>query len=438
MPQNDNAGKFGGSYGSDPILDPPKDIPERNRDYRRLGHQDLWIDSLCIIQDNEEDWAREAASMAKVYSQAYCTLAALSSSDSNQGLNLIPPDFLVDMVVHDTDNEKYRLRFQHEKLDWRSVYNGSLDDSPLRYRAWAFQEKELSSRIVHFGKTQLVLECSAEKGSISDGERGSTSWKWTTRSPIQSSSSTVDLYDFWSPLVMDYAERNITKVSEKLLAFSGIAQTYQRLVPSAKYVAGMWSTHLPEGLLWQVWINPEEVSRRTSEYIAPSWSWASVMAPIKFRPCDTRRKLRVQEMWGLPKHNDAYGALVDASLILSDIELVKLNLEIRSPEGDLGVGILTRYGVIAGVVFLDVKDGLPPTTEDLIFMALEEKPESRHHVGTMKGRPIYAEGGLCLLGLVLRKVHQDDMPTYRRIHGLGRYVPESLTEGLDACTINLL
>lgn len=46
----------------------------------------LWIDALCIIQDDQPDWHREAGRMASTYSQASITLAASKSRDANEGL----------------------------------------------------------------------------------------------------------------------------------------------------------------------------------------------------------------------------------------------------------------------------------------------------------------------------------------------------------------
>jgi Heterokaryon incompatibility protein (HET) len=56
---------------------------------RNLGIQYLWVDSLCIIQDDERDWLEEAGKMAYVYERAYCTIAATSASDGTGGC-LIP------------------------------------------------------------------------------------------------------------------------------------------------------------------------------------------------------------------------------------------------------------------------------------------------------------------------------------------------------------
>jgi hypothetical protein len=52
---------------------------------RELGIQYLWIDSLCIIQWNTEDWQHEAKRMEGVYASAYCTIAATSAVDLNAG-----------------------------------------------------------------------------------------------------------------------------------------------------------------------------------------------------------------------------------------------------------------------------------------------------------------------------------------------------------------
>lgn len=53
---------------------------------RKLGIRYLWIDSLCIIQKDKEDWEREAGKMGSVYFQSFLNVAATSSADGNGGL----------------------------------------------------------------------------------------------------------------------------------------------------------------------------------------------------------------------------------------------------------------------------------------------------------------------------------------------------------------
>ncbi|KAK8062928.1 hypothetical protein PG997_015025 [Apiospora hydei] len=52
----------------------------------KLGLRYMWIDALCIVQDDEEDWELEGSRMASIYSSALVTIAAASSSSSHDGI----------------------------------------------------------------------------------------------------------------------------------------------------------------------------------------------------------------------------------------------------------------------------------------------------------------------------------------------------------------
>jgi Heterokaryon incompatibility protein (HET) len=52
---------------------------------RRLNLQYLWIDSICIIQEDEGDWARESATMAAVYAGCFVNLVASAAPDGTVG-----------------------------------------------------------------------------------------------------------------------------------------------------------------------------------------------------------------------------------------------------------------------------------------------------------------------------------------------------------------
>lgn len=47
----------------------------------------LWIDSLCIVQDDKQDWINEAKKMSLVYRRATLVIAAMDSTDSTQRLS---------------------------------------------------------------------------------------------------------------------------------------------------------------------------------------------------------------------------------------------------------------------------------------------------------------------------------------------------------------
>jgi hypothetical protein len=63
----------------------PKTFQDAIEFTRRLGVRYIWIDSLCIIQHDKEDWERESAKMYEVYRKSYLTLAATSSANAEGG-----------------------------------------------------------------------------------------------------------------------------------------------------------------------------------------------------------------------------------------------------------------------------------------------------------------------------------------------------------------
>ena len=123
----------------------------------------LWIDSLYIIQDDEEDWAREAAAMAKIYSGSLCTLAALSSRDGAGGCYVEHSAQSTLGRFLDVDFGLRRVRiFEEEPTDWYNEYDddpyrhGRYGVNPLRERVSTLQERELSIRNIHLPRSMLL------------------------------------------------------------------------------------------------------------------------------------------------------------------------------------------------------------------------------------------------------------------------------------------
>ncbi|CAO2657772.1 Nn.00g038980.m01.CDS01 [Neocucurbitaria sp. VM-36] len=111
---------------------------------RALKIRYLWIDSLCIIQDDPQDWASEAGIMANVYQFAYLTLAATSSQSGDQGL------FRDNECIYVSDEPDggspyrfcFRRRFDHvwqyfgSALGTGELLEGPSESFPLLERAW--------------------------------------------------------------------------------------------------------------------------------------------------------------------------------------------------------------------------------------------------------------------------------------------------------------
>ena len=53
---------------------------------QRLEIEYLWIDSLCILQDDEADWKDQASKMVGIYQNSISTIAATKSSEPLGGI----------------------------------------------------------------------------------------------------------------------------------------------------------------------------------------------------------------------------------------------------------------------------------------------------------------------------------------------------------------
>lgn len=92
----------------------------------------------------------------------------------------------------------------------------------------------------------------------------------------------LNVYSIWAELVETYSTLALTKWEDKLVAFSGIAKMMCGVLDD-EYLAGLWKRHLPYHMLWS---RRKDGGLRTepTTYIAPSWSWASVQAPVTLHP----------------------------------------------------------------------------------------------------------------------------------------------------------
>ncbi|KAM0254235.1 hypothetical protein ACHAP5_000222 [Fusarium lateritium] len=257
----------------------------------KLGIEYVWIDSLCIIQDSQDDWHTEASHMASVYSQAYVTISATSAQDSASGLK--GQDV---MLKHPCEINPSWTGFQNQispgpvRIIDRGAFCEEVLSQPLFRRGWVFQEWILSPKTIHVARDQL--------------------W-WTTASSMKSqgfaSNETCDGYAFevhqeylhtvapgvlhsakdsddnegsiqvvWYDILQEYTSRSLTFESDRLVAIAGIAEEYQRYarIPPDSYLAGLWRPALLSSLLW--FVSEGRKVLPPQNYRAPSWSWASV------------------------------------------------------------------------------------------------------------------------------------------------------------------
>jgi hypothetical protein len=251
-----------------PWLKIPNSFKDAITTTRHLGLRYLWIDSLCIIQDDHDDWIRESSCMGSVYEQAELTLAASHASDSHQGLFLprspAPPSVrLADFWNNDIKEPVFATVILDNDSD---LYP---EKGPLNKRAWITQEWLLSRRMVFYTKGQMIWSCK----TVTQRETGEKCFN-TARNPK------------WKIIVEQYSDRQLTKATDKLIALEGIRAEYQKKSGDT-YLNGIWQNALPDQLLWQVCNKSENVSPLG----LPSWSWANVDSGVRFLPMDGARNL---------------------------------------------------------------------------------------------------------------------------------------------------
>jgi hypothetical protein len=268
---------------------------------QRVGCQWIWIDSLCIIQDDIEDWIEESSKMADIYSNSFLNIAATSSM-TNAGSCFCHRKFHYE---DPTDTVQLRTRLVGQSVDILDEHDspsmglcvrvahwlghqhvaGSkemlrCEASPLLDRAWVFQERLLAPRTLHFGSSEMLWECNSCLTCECTGISPSTqSVKAAFADACQDRASKDEILDLWQKLVEGYTSLSLTQWSDTPHAIAGIASRISTKLNS-DYLAGIWEHDLPRGLLWEALCpgrmgNERRPSPETNQSI-PTWSWMSL------------------------------------------------------------------------------------------------------------------------------------------------------------------
>ena len=247
----------------------------------QLGVRYLWVDSLCIIQDDLQDLAHEITIIDRIYQGSYCNIAATQASDS-EGSCFAQRDLM------DVRPCKIRSTWNSEPAKtlycWApSFWDQSIEESKLISRGWVLQERVLATRVIHFAHDQMFWECLEHRacetfpGGLPNQTTKLSLNPHSLRSEIiQITDPTALRYSVWCKALNAYSHCDLTfPEKDKLTAISGLAR---RIGAAEDYVAGLWWNILPRELMWMV--SEGSLKSRPSEYRAPSWSWASIDGPI--------------------------------------------------------------------------------------------------------------------------------------------------------------
>lgn len=287
-----------------------------------IGFKYVWIDRLCIYQDSREDWSQEASRMALIYKHAFLTISAACATHENQGcfrkrnvagiqpLRLISNPLLSPRPATGFHESSYITSDEPLEDEKDAGKLGHLAD-----RGWVFQERTLSQRIVHFAQEEVYWECRELEASEAWPEH--TEAFLTPRRPSAlygPGTQSWDKHSLWHQVVEDYSTRKFTYDSDKLPALSGLARETSELRNDSdeEYLAGLWRSTVLCDLCWGDYY---DTPRIPEEYLAPSWSWASLHTKIShtaggsgfgYRPAAEFKNARLKFATA-----DAYGSVID-------------------------------------------------------------------------------------------------------------------------------
>ena len=355
-----------------------------------LGFRYLWIDALCIIQGDLGDWQRESSQMYAVYSNCALMISADHAADGQGGCfnspapapwNVRSGDCGVHVAVR---KAKYHAGFYRAN---KSEFYQRL--APLATRAWAFQEGTLAPRTLHFGVDELIWAC----GGMVTCECGGEGRNFGSGGGRKFIFKSCDIEGFvekiWYGLLGDYMPRLLTKPEDRLSAMSGLARSFEEQwkvmkarynaksavtstevgditaldVPKdpGMYLAGLWSNHLDTGLRWVRYpiSDTSPLLPKPSQYLAPSWSWASINAPAKY----TSARKPIKEITFIhatctPDGPDPMGPVKHGILKLSG-PVIYLKLAVNTPVPDI-IANPTRVYVLKDSTRLDVSANFIP------------------------------------------------------------------------------
>jgi len=133
----------------------PKTIQDAILCTKRLGLRYLWVDSLCIVQDDESDKLRQIQNMGLIYSHAQATLIAAEGSNANSGLPGVRPESRsISQLSTSVGGLDFALTLPSPKA--------ALAGSPWGSRGWTFQEFALSKRVLFFSRYQVYFQCRSD------------------------------------------------------------------------------------------------------------------------------------------------------------------------------------------------------------------------------------------------------------------------------------
>lgn len=314
----------------------PQTIADSMEVTKAIGLRYLWVDALCIIQDDDEDKMNIISRMGSIYGDSTLTIVASAGMDPTEGLPGIGAARRGPLTAS-LQGMTLAVASHDNRMPLTDIIN-----SKWNSRAWTYQEMELSPRMVYFTNSQMIFKCEKytafedtvpvtdvayaptpvndqtqfdsriydlwmrvwadptqrEYGNKAFAFEGLTTIVMSEDpdapdetcqddAPIYIFHNAVEntegdtLWDAYRRAVTAYTKRQMSHSSDAVNAFTGMADLL-RGGSNTTYWHGMPSFAFTHALLWQ----PREVMKRRTkegESLFPSWAWAAWEGAVSYR-----------------------------------------------------------------------------------------------------------------------------------------------------------
>ncbi|KAI5460770.1 heterokaryon incompatibility protein-domain-containing protein [Mariannaea sp. PMI_226] len=262
----------------------PKTFSDAVSITRAVGIPRIWIDALCIVQDDEEEWQSESANMGDIFQASQMTITAAQSVNSTQGC------FPSANGQRDETELFFRAKRNGQQIVSYlvRVYHGDIWDryfsnSTISQRGWVLQEQLLSRRVVSCTQSGVRWQCrtcyQTQSGLVFE-PKDMQSIDFRVRTP----SLHPNLHQnyrwcraTWQLIVKNYSNRRFTYEKDRVPAIAGITKYFAAALDDTPLL-GLWKRSFIEDLAWLRLSRPE----RSSPSGLPSWSWISCPAHVEY------------------------------------------------------------------------------------------------------------------------------------------------------------
>lgn len=266
----------------------PNVMREAMQVVRALGESYLWIDALCIVQDDPDTKAGLIGKMDLVYGNAYLTVVVATLQSPEQ-------DYHIPGVGSVRHAQAAGTVDGHGMLAAIPGYNIVLSHTYWATRGWTFQEGILSRRCLYLTDRQAYFRCvrdvrcedvvteTAEGDSAAVrrhppmAEKIDVNFECLLSPRFVESISKTDSFSEYCGIARSYSRRQLTVPSDVLIAFAGVLK---KLLPQFGvrdgFVAGLPVSSFDRALMWY------SIAPVTRRYPWPTWSWAGWVGPIDY------------------------------------------------------------------------------------------------------------------------------------------------------------